>query len=258
MENAYTQGLFPLVKKENLAKDVYSFTVLAPNIARAAEPGQFVHIAVRGHALRRPISICSADTKNGLFRIIFAIKGEGTRELSACSEGSCLDVSGPLGKGFTLLGKDKKVLLAGGGLGVPPMVFLSSYYGASAKAVCGFRNAAAVIAEDDFRRNETPVTVATDDGSYGVKGTVAVPLKEILSSGEKFDMIYTCGPEPMMKAVAGLAEEFSVPCEVSLERHMGCGIGACLTCACKIKRNGETEYLRACKDGPVFNAKEVW
>ena len=251
------QGKFPIVKKKNLAKDVYDFTFYCPEAAAKAKEGQFLHIAVPGHFLRRPISICSTDKENGLIRIVFAVKGEGTARLSELLPGDAPDVLGPLGHGFTLFEKDKKVILAGGGIGVPPLLTLSSHYGKNAFAACGFRDAKSVILEEDFIKNGTRLAVCTDDGSYGLKGTVITPLENIFASGEKFDMVYSCGPVPMMRAVAEISEKYGIPCEVSLEQRMGCGIGACLVCSCKIKKEGRTEYLHVCKNGPVFNAREV-
>ena len=255
-ENMPVQGRYPLIEKRNIAKDIYDFTILCPQIASRAEPGQFVHIAVPSHALRRPISLCGIDADKGTIRIVFAVKGEGTKKLAEASEGTALDILGPLGHGFAPLKGAGRVLLVGGGIGVPPLLGLSALYKDRATAICGFRDGRGIILQEDFARNGTQTVLCTDDGSYGEAGLVTGPLERLLAE-EKYDCVYTCGPEVMMRSVAAIAERHSTPCQVSLERHMGCGIGACLVCACKIRRAGSTEYLHVCKDGPVFNAREV-
>lgn len=256
MMSKYIQGTYPVIRKENLARDIYDFTIDCPDIAEKSEPGQFVHIAVPGHYLRRPISICEADKEKGTIRIVFAAKGEGTHVLAEMGPGSSLDLIGPLGHGFTLLAPEKKVILAGGGIGVPPMVNLSDYYKENATAVTGFRNQAAIILTDSFQKNGTKQILCTDDGSFGIHGLVTVPLEKLLKK-ETPDMVYACGPIPMLHAIASVCEKYDAPCEVSLEQHMGCGIGACLTCECRIQTADGLEYKHVCKDGPVFNAKEV-
>lgn len=252
----YLQGNFPLVSKKNLARDIFDFTVHCPEIAEKAQPGQFVHIGLPGHSLRRPISICGIDRKNGNIRLVFAVKGSGTRQLSDFNEGMTVDILGPLGHGFTLLPEGSRVITVGGGIGTPPLVEISRRYGKNCAAISGFRTASAVILQDDLAANGSQTIVTTEDGSQGIKGFVTAPLEELLKTG-KYDMIYACGPEAMLRAVAKTAEKYDAPCEVSLEQHMGCGIGACLVCTCKIRVRGELEYKHVCKDGPVFNAKEV-
>lgn len=256
IEMKYTQGFYPIIGKENLSRDIFSLTICCHEISSLAVPGQFVHIALPGHSLRRPISISSIDREAHTIRIIFAVKGTGTKDLSCLNVGNTIDIVGPLGNGFTLLGKDKKVILIGGGIGTPPMAAMASYYGENAHVISGFRDKTMVILQDEFKRYTPNTYVCTEDGSEGIKGFVTMPLEELLKK-EHFDMVYACGPIPMLKAVALVTERFDTPCEVSMEQHMGCGIGACLVCTCKIKTEHGIDFRHVCKNGPVFDAREV-
>ena len=239
-----------------LGEGLYQLVLDAPQIAAAAQCGQFVHIACgEGNLLRRPISICEAG--EGRLRIVFQVKGEGTRWLADRKEGDTLDVLGPLGHGFDTAALGARPVLIGGGIGVPPMlqtVKCAKAAGAAPRAILGFRNQGAVILEEDFRAVcETFVT--TDDGSYARHGFVTDVLKELVADATG---VAACGPKPMLKAIAAIAKQAGLPCQVSMEERMGCGIGACLVCACALKaENGETRYGHVCKDGPVFNAEEV-
>ena len=239
-----------------LGEGLYQLVLDAPQIAAAAQCGQFVHIACgEGNLLRRPISICEAG--EGRLRIVFQVKGEGTKWLADRKEGDTLDVLGPLGHGFDTAALGARPVLIGGGIGVPPMlqaVKCAKAAGAAPRAILGFRNQGAVILEEDFRAVcETFVT--TDDGSYARHGFVTDVLKELVADATG---VAACGPKPMLKAIAAIAKQAGLPCQVSMEERMGCGIGACLVCACALKaENGETRYGHVCKDGPVFNAEEV-
>lgn len=252
----YVQGEYRVVSKKNLAKNVFDFTIDAKNIADLALAGQFVHIKVDGFMLRRPISICEVDKENGTIRFVFEIRGEGTEKLSQVNKGDNLDVMGPLGKGFTILPADKKAVVVGGGIGVPPMVEVAKNYGENATAIIGFRSANAVILDEDFKNMGANLMLCTDDGTMGRKGFVTEALKERLEQG-KVDIIQACGPHMMLKGVVALANEYGVPCEVSLEERMGCGVGACLVCACKTVKDGKEYLSHVCKDGPVFKAEDV-
>ena len=239
-----------------LGEGLYQLVLDAPQIAAAAQCGQFVHIACgEGNLLRRPISICEAG--EGRLRIVFQVKGEGTKWLADRKEGDTLDVLGPLGHGFDTAALGARPVLLGGGIGVPPMlqtVKCAKAAGAAPRAILGFRNKGAVILEEDFRAVcETFVT--TDDGSYARHGFVTDVLQELVADATG---VAACGPKPMLKAIAAIAKQAGLPCQVSMEERMGCGIGACLVCACALKaENGETRYGHVCKDGPVFNAEEV-
>lgn len=252
----YLNGKYRIVKKSAIAKNIYDFTVLCPDIADIAECGQFAHIKVDGFSLRRPISICEVDREKGTLRFVFEIRGEGTSELSKLNENSLMDIIAPLGHGFTLLEKDKKAIVVGGGIGVPPMLQTAKHYGENATAIIGFRSANAVILKEDFEKIGAQTMLCTDDGTMGRKGFVTEALKERLESGNA-DIIYACGPKGMLKGIVELADKYNVRCEVSLEERMGCGVGACLVCACKTVKDGKEFYSHVCKDGPVFPADEV-
>lgn len=251
----YAQGSFPIVCKENLAKDCYGLWVRCPALAAAARPGQFAHLRAEGFSLRRPVSICEIDRERGLLRFVFEVRGGGTAALARLNEGDLLDLIAPLGTGFTLF-PGKRAALVGGGIGSPPMLALAREYGQDAAAFLGFRDASAVILERDFRRAGTETFLCTDDGSAGIPGFVTGPLEQELEKGG-YDIVYACGPKEMLRNVARLAERHAVPCEVSLEERMGCGVGACLVCACKCVRDGKELYAHVCKDGPVFPSTQV-
>jgi dihydroorotate dehydrogenase electron transfer subunit len=252
----YTQALYPIVKKEVLGKHTLCLDILCPDIATVAQPGQFVHILPAGHTLRRPISICNLDKEKGILTIVFESKQAGTEWIANRNVGENLDVLGPLGHGFTLKPDVQHVVLIGGGIGTPPMLPLAQYYGEKSTVICGFRNAGCVILQDAFQKTGAQTILCTDDGTAGRKALVTEPLKELLESGS-IDAVYACGPTPMLKFVSAIALEADVFCEVSLEERMGCGIGACLVCACKLKKEGKDVMGHVCKDGPVFSAKEV-
>lgn len=248
---------YTILEKEEIARDIYSYVISCPKAAKAAKAGQFVHIRAEGYTLRRPISICEIDKEKGTVRIVFEVRGGGTDRLSQLAVGDKMDIILPLGNGFTVkdIPDDKNVVVVGGGIGVPPMCGIASCY-KDVKAVIGFRSKDKVILEQDLKRIGAEVTVCTDDGSYGEKGVVSVPLERELEKG-KTAMIYACGPAPMLKAVIAASGKYNVPCEVSLEERMACGVGACVGCACRIRRDGKELVLRVCKDGPVFKAEEV-
>lgn len=252
----YRQGLYPIIKKENIAKNCYDFTVRCPEIAAIATAGQFAHIRAEGFSLRRPISICEVDRAGGTIRLVFEVRGDGTAKLAELNAGSMMDLMAPLGNGFTLLDQSKKAIVVGGGIGVPPMVEVAKHYGENATAIIGFRSANAVLLKEDFEKMGATLLLCTDDGTMGIKGYVSTALLERLNNGDT-DIIYACGPHMMLKAVIELADKFGVACEVSLEERMGCGVGACLVCACKTVKDGKEYFAHVCKDGPVFSSKEV-
>jgi dihydroorotate dehydrogenase electron transfer subunit len=249
-----TNTLCPIVKKEQMLSGLFSMEVFAPAIATLAAPGQFLHISCgEGRLLRRPISIC--DIEDGIVRFVFEVKGEGTGWLARQKEGAILDILGPLGRGFSPC--PGKTLFIGGGIGVFPLLFAARQAGGEAHGILGFLTKSRVVMEEEFARVLKTLTVTTDDGSWGIPGLVTEAAEALIKEGA-FDRIYACGPTPMLKGVAALSETYGVSCEVSLEQRMGCGIGACLVCACKTKgEDGAGHYSHVCKDGPVFDAKEV-
>lgn len=239
-----------LVKADKLTTDVYDFTLDCPEFAAKAVPGQFAQIRLPGHTLRRPISICGID--RGTLRFVFQIRGQGTAELAEFRQGQELEILAPLGNGFPV-DPDKRTLLVGGGIGVPPLLGCASVLGENAVAVLGFRSKSAVILEQDFEKTGAKTLIATDDGSYGFHGLVTA-----LAEKEEFEAVFACGPAPMLKAVRALAEQRKVPCFLSLEERMACGIGACLGCATPLlDENGNQYFGHVCKDGPVFDSRRV-
>lgn len=253
---AYLQGEYLIKSKQNLARNIYDIVVSCPEMAKEALPGQFVHIRVAGKSLRRPISICEIDREAGCLRLVFEVRGEGTEQMAQWRAGDSIDLIGPLGKGFTLLPAGKKAVLIGGGIGTPPMLALAKHYGADCTVITGFRTASAVILQEDFKAVGAKTVLCTDDGSVGEKGFVTGTLETLLMR-EKPDIICACGPHPMLRSVASLADEKGIHCEVSLEERMGCGVGACLVCACKVVKDSKEYFAHVCKDGPVFDAKEI-
>ena len=229
-----------------------------PDEAEQARPGQFAHIAVpgdRAHLLRRPISLYSVH--DGILELGIAAKGEGTRRILQAKPGEEIDLLYPLGRGFDK-GAMRRIAFVGGGIGIAPLRFaMERFADAQCRAVFGFRSRDLLYAVEECEKTGASVTVCTDDGSAGFHGLVTDPLEEMLRRGE-VDGVMACGPTPMLRAVQALALRCGVPAQLSLEEHMGCGLGACLTCNCKVKaKDGEFGYKRVCADGPVFPAEEV-
>ena len=252
----YTQGKYPILSKKTLAKEIYDLTILCPDVAEIAKAGQFVNVKAEGFMLRRPISICSINKEKGTLRIIFEVRGDGTKEMSKLSEGDMIDIIAPLGGGSFRLEEYKTAVIIGGGIGVPPMLAVAEKFGSNGTVISGFRNAAAVILQEDFKAAGSETILCTDDGSAGKKGFVTDALNEALQN-KKPEVIYACGPKIMLKKIAEIAKSQGIPCQVSLEERMGCGVGACLVCACRTIRNGEEFFAHVCKDGPVFDSEEV-
>lgn len=240
-----------LIKKEEIAPGIFDFTIKSEKIAKETQCGQFLHIDCGASTfLRRPISIC--DAENGAVRFIFQVKGEGTTSLAKYEIGDKIDVMGPLGHGFEIKG-DKPVII-GGGIGVFPLYKLAKQV--NADVFLGFRDKDLVVMEEDFKACSKSVTVGTDNGTYGYSGYVANAMEQYLDNNE-CDMIYCCGPMPMLKAVKQIAQNRGILCQISLEQRMGCGIGACLVCTCETTHTGTDKHMRVCKNGPVFYSTEV-
>lgn len=253
----YTEEQSRLLYKAKIAPGIFNFTLSAPKIAAAAAAGQFVTVLCEGFELRRPISLCGFDAAAGILRLVFEVRGKGTAWLAQRQVGENLSLVGPLGHGFPLLEPDKKVLLVGGGIGTPPLLPVARHYGCNATVITGFRNAASAILQDDFQAVGAQTILCTDDGSAGFHGFTTQAMERHLAE-KACDIVYTCGPKVMMKRVAEQANEKGIPCWVSMEERMACGVGACLGCACKTKdENGDPRMARVCLNGPVFDAQEV-
>ncbi|WP_100011022.1 dihydroorotate dehydrogenase electron transfer subunit [Lentibacillus sediminis] len=233
-----------------VARDTVKMVLENEYISRLAVPGQFLHVEAAGHTLRRPISIADADREIGTVTIIFRVTGSGTKQLASCQPGMTLTVLGPNGNGFPFMQAGSRVLLIGGGIGVPPLYYLGRSLAVkpcTVKAILGFQSAADVFYEKEFREFAGTVIV-TNDGSFGEKGLVT----DVIEQAGSFDYYYTCGPTPMLQAVTRKLKR--KPGFVSMEEYMGCGVGACFACAIPARDGG---YKKICKDGPVFPAEEV-
>ena len=247
-----------IVSKEWLNHDAVMMVLEVGDMVRTSckGPGQFVHIKC-GDALllRRPISVCTCqeDDPEDLLTIVFEVRGKGTEWLANRPAGHSVDVMGLLGNGFAIT-PESRCLLVGGGIGVPPMVGCAQYTQGRSTAIVGFRSREKAILTDWLERECAKVMVATDDGSLGYHGFVDALVRQELEQDKNYDAVLACGPKMMLRNVAKAAQEFGVPCQVSMEERMGCGVGACLVCACGMK-DGSRKHV--CKDGPVFDSKEV-
>jgi dihydroorotate dehydrogenase electron transfer subunit len=242
-----------VVINEKLAEGVFGVTVLNRRLVDEARAGQFLHIKCGGERLlRRPISICGV--RGDALEFVFEVKGEGTRWLSKRVPGDKLDVLGPLGRGFRM--PEGRVLVVGGGIGAPPVLFAADSAKSGVTALLGFRDKGRMLLKGEFEKVCDEVYVTTDDGSFGMHGPVTAKLKELLECGV-YDSVLACGPFAMLSAVNVLCMEYGAPCQVSLEERMGCGVGACLVCACATMKDGIERMSHVCIDGPVFDAAEV-
>ncbi|HKM03322.1 MAG TPA: dihydroorotate dehydrogenase electron transfer subunit [Lachnospiraceae bacterium] len=231
------------------------------DLAKDAMPGQFINIYPKNEStlLPRPISICEIDQDNNRIRIVYRIAGKGTKEFSSYQAGDSIAIMGPIGNGFPIEKANangiKKVLLMGGGIGIPPMLELAKQITCQKEIILGYRNQELFL-DDDLERYGS-VSIATEDGSVGIKGNVMNALKEKALEG---DIIFACGPMPMLRAIKEYAKEKNILAFISLEERMACGVGACLGCVCKTKEKDHHSHVnnaRVCVDGPVFEAREV-
>ena len=239
------QSIFTIKENVALTTNVYKMTLVG-DTSDITNCGQFVNILLDGLYLRRPISVC--DCEGDTLTLVYKVVGTGTEQMSKMSAGECLDILTGLGNGYDLSKSGDAPLLLGGGVGVPPMYMLCKKLIAEGKRVSvilGFNKADEVFYEDEFRALGADVTVCTADGSYGTKGFVTTPMTEM-----DYSYFYTCGPEPMLKAIYKSAVTSG---QFSFEERMGCGFGACMGCSCKTV----TGYKRICKDGPVLEKEEI-
>ena len=238
------QGIFEIISNRELAPNTFEM-VLAGDCSAITAPGQFVNIQLDGFFLRRPISVC--DCINNRLTIIYKVVGHGTAQMRACLPGQTLNLLTGLGNGYDLSCAGDTPLLLGGGVGVPPMYLLARRLREAGKqvlVVLGFNTASEVFYEDEFRRLGCAVMIATADGSYGKKGFVTDALPE------NYSYFYACGPEPMLRAVCRATKTSG---QLSFERRMGCGFGACMGCSCKTI----TGNKRICREGPVMRKEEI-
>ena len=247
-----------VLKQQCIGKDIYDMTIQTKHIAGHAKAGQFVSLYSNDASklLPRPISLCGIDAEAGTLRLVYRVTGEGTgtEEFSRLKAGDTIRVLGPLGNGFTVE-PGKKAFLIGGGIGIPPMLELMKQLDCDKTAVLGYRDSDMFL-KDEFEA-VGDVVISTEDGSFGTKGNVIDAIKE---QGVEGSIIYACGPTPMLRGIKQYAETNGIECYISLEERMACGIGACLACVCKSKdvdSHSHVHNKRVCKDGPVFDAREV-
>lgn len=248
-----------IVSQECIGKDIYSMWLQTEQIAVNAKPGQFLSLYSRNGSklLPRPISICEIDKENGRIRLVYRVTGRntGTEEFSRLHAQVPVETLGPLGNGFPLQeARGKRVFLMGGGIGIPPMLETAKQLDADKKIILGYRDE--LFLKEEFEAYGE-VYVATEDGSAGTKGNVMDAIRE---HALEADVIFACGPAPMLRAIKAYAQEKQIPCWISMEERMACGIGACLACVCKsteIDDHSHVHNKRVCKDGPVFLSTEV-
>lgn len=254
-----------------IAADHYRLKIHSPRAARRAEPGQFIHLLCGGRGqspsgavpfLRRPLSLFDADPVQGSIEVIYKVVGLGTAALAQVPVGARVDFLGPLGRPFLLPQSGERLLLLGGGVGIPPLHFLAKRVatrGTQIQAFLGARTKGWVICASDFRRLGVPVQAATDDGSLGYRGSVVDLLRRSLH-GEGGQALCICGPTPMMAAAATLARRLRIPAQVSLEERMGCAMGCCMGCVVEVASEpagSRARFQRVCTEGPVFPAEVI-
>lgn len=248
-----------VLKNEEIGRGVFELILQPDKPLPSLRAGAFANLEIHGRPdliLKRPFCLHSWDFKNNTLKIAFDIKGKGTSALKTVEKGSVLKAVLPLGNSFPEVEKGKKIMLVGGGTGVLPLLAVAqSYSGNEIYGFLGFGNKSAVIKENEFKKHCALTVIATDDGSYGEKGFVTDAVKKRYDA-IKPDYIFGCGPDAMIKCLAPYSKTSEI--FVTLESRMGCGIGACLVCACAVKQNGEAVFKRVCADGPVFRFEEVF
>ena len=251
------KAIAKVISQAEIAANIFDMWI-ETGLAKEAHPGQFIGVFPKNKStiLPRPISICEVNEDKTALRIVYRIAGQGTKEFSSFAAGDDVEILGILGNGFPLeAGKGKKVFLMGGGIGVPPILQLAKELEADKQVVVGYRDNGLFL-KDELDKYAT-VYVATEDGSVGTKGNVMNAIEE---NGLDAEVIYACGPMPMLRAIKRYAEEKGIKAYISLEEHMACGVGACLGCVVKTKEvdhHSHVHNARICTDGPVFDAEEV-
>jgi dihydroorotate dehydrogenase electron transfer subunit len=254
-----------VLSKEKLLEKIYKLNLSSPLISKEAKPGNFVHVKVSSGdspLLRRAFSIHSVDENENSYQLLFRVIGRGTEILSRASPGDELDVLGPIGNSFSLPGEGQEIMLVAGGMGIAPLWFLfdhlaKRFHKDKLTVLVGAKTKEELLGSDKLQTTGAKLIVATDDGSAGRKGLVTeVFLKEMKkrNNNPKKLAVYSCGPQTMLRRMSEIAEGLDLSCQMSLETHMACGVGACWGCAYKVR---SWNYKRVCVDGPVFNARQV-
>ena len=246
-----------VISQVQLAPGIYDMW-LETKLAGSAVPGQFIGVYTKDKSrlLPRPISICEVREDKKALRIVYRVAGAGTEEFAGYKAGDAVEVLGTLGNGFPLEeAEGKKVFLMGGGIGVPPILELAKRMNAEKQIIMGYRDSQTFLREDFEKYGK--VYIATEDGSVGTRGNV---MHAIAENALEADVIFACGPMPMLRAIKTYAAEHGIKAYISLEEHMACGVGACLGCVGKTKEKDHHSHVnnaRICTDGPVFEAGEV-
>jgi dihydroorotate dehydrogenase electron transfer subunit len=248
-----------IVSNERNTDLYFRLVVCAPQIAPRVQPGQFAHLRIlpmKDALLRRPFSIFQVE--GDTFSILYKAVGKGTEVLSRMRSGEALSAIGPLGHGFTVPHPGGETpLLVAGGYGMAAMYLLAQRSPQQGMVFVGGRRRVDILCEAEFRELGWDVRATTEDGSHGEKGLVTQPLIAELKRGQADKKLFACGPTPMLKAVGQIAGEFNVPAELSMDEHMCCGVGVCLTCVIPVKAGDGWEYQRTCTEGPVFDSRKV-
>jgi dihydroorotate dehydrogenase electron transfer subunit len=248
-----------ILANENFTGQYYRLVLQADRIAPQAQPGQFVHLRIpllREALLRRPFSIY--QVKDQTLSVLYKTVGKGTHQLARLKPGQIVNAIGPLGHGFTVPASPQiRPLLVAGGYGMAALYLLAERAPRAGVVFVGGRKQGDILCEAEFRALGWEVRAATEDGSYGTRGLVTLPLREELERDTGGVRLYACGPTPMLKAVSALAHEFNVEAELSMDEHMCCGVGVCLTCVIPVRTSGGWEYQRTCTEGPVFTANSI-
>ena len=251
-----TREICTVVSQESIGAGIYSMWIQTDRIAADAKPGQFVSLYTndKSKILPRPISLCEIDKENGRLHLVYRVTGQGTGtdEFSQMKAGDTIPVLGPLGNGFPQEGEN--VFLIGGGIGVPPMLQTAKDLGTDTIICCGYRDE--LFLNEEFAA-AGDLHIATEDGSAGVKGNVMDAVRE---DHLEADVIFACGPAPMLRAIKAYGLEKGIPCWISMEEKMACGVGACLACVCQsteVDGHSHVHNKRICKDGPVFLSTEI-
>ncbi len=255
------QDKFKIVSNKKVADNCCKLKVSGPEVAKAAKPGQFIHVRIQDDIdkplLRRPFAVHNVKDKR-TFEILYKIRGLGTKILSSKQKNEALDIIGPLGNGFDIDNVNNKILVVAGGIGIAPLLFLIKELIRKHKEVITFMGASCkdnILCHSEINRLGSEVIIATEDGSQGKKAKITEVLADFLSGNKDLSdiAIFASGPKNMLKIIAELSNKYNIPAEVSLDEIIACGVGACLGCAVMTKQG----YKLVCKDGPVFKAGDI-